>query len=212
MRSVSKLLALVVIVAVSASCGLSKKFKSKQAYQLETVNKRDSSEVSSSYSKGQVKEQTTDRGKVVTERTTTTVTEKPSGNSRVVINKDDLKPGENYLLDSAGNQIKAVLDTLGKTLTLDIVTPGEKSTRTTNERITEQKDETNQREENNEEQQNKQVGVTNEQRRNEKSSSAVSNSQPSATGIFSNWIGAAVTVLLVVIGLAWWFFGIRKNR
>ncbi|MGO3195480.1 MAG: hypothetical protein ACTIKE_15810 [Sphingobacterium sp.] len=68
-------------------------------------------------SKGEVKSKEVDKGTTVTERTTTTKTTK-GGPSSIVIKKGDLKNGENYLKDSAGNDVKAVLDTLKGTLSL----------------------------------------------------------------------------------------------
>ena len=202
---------MVAIVAAFASCGMLRKNKNKQSHQIETVAKRDSVEVSTATSSGEIKEQTIDKGTIVTQRETTTVTEK-GGRSKITVKKGELKPGDNFLRDSAGQVVKAVLDTMANTLTFEINTPPERTTKTENETITEKKDQTKEREEKHEQKQEKQVAVTAEQRRSEKSSSTVSNSQPSATGIIGNWIGGAVAVLLVVIGLAWWFFGRNNNR
>src|SRR5690606_9289823 len=142
----SKILAMVVIVATVSSCGIFRKTKHKQKQGLEEVVKRDCVSAETSTRTGEVKARHVDKGTVITERTTTSVTEK-GGKSKVTIGKGDLKPGENYLRDSAGNEIKAVLDTLGKTLTLELNVPDERTETTTNERITENRDNTRDREE-----------------------------------------------------------------
>jgi len=159
---------------------------------------------------GEVKEREVDKGTIVTERTTTSVTEK-GGKSKVTITKDDLKPGENYLRDSAGNEIKAVVDTLGKTLTVEITTKGQRTETTVQERITENRDVSKEREESNEQKQEKQVAVTVDQRREEAQSQSSSESKPSAWAIFGNWIGIAVAVV-IVLGFLLWYFGIRKQK
>lgn len=207
----SKLLAMVAIVVAFASCGTLRKNKNKQSQSIETVSKKDSLEVSTATSSGEVKEQVIDKGIVVTQRETTTVTEK-GGKSKVILKKGDLKPGDNFLRDSAGQVVKAVLDTMSNTLTLEINTPTERSTKTEREIVTEKKDVTQQREDKQEQKQEKQVAVAAEQRRSDKSSSSMNSSQPSATGIIGNWIGLAIAILIVLIGAAWWFFGINKKK
>lgn len=209
----SKLLAMVAIVVAFASCGTLRKNKNKQSQSIETVNKKDSLEVSTATSSGEVKEQVIDKGTVVTQRETTTVTEK-GGKSKIILKKGELKPGDNFLRDSAGQVVRAVLDTISNTLTLELNAPAERSTKTERETITEKKYQTTNKEEKQEQKQEKQVAVTAEQRRGEKSSSSASESQPSATGIIGNWIGIAIAIaiFIVVVGLAWWFFGINKKK
>src|SRR5690606_16927446 len=191
MERISRILAMVVIVATISSCGIFRKTKHKQTQGLEEVVKSDCVSVERSTRTGEVKERHVDKGTVVTERTTTSVTER-GGKSRVVIGKGDLKPGENYLRDSAGNEIKAVLDTLGKTLTLELNVPDERTETTTNERITENRDNTRDREEKQEQKQEKQTAVAVEQRREENTEVSSSESKPSFWGLMGNWIGIAV--------------------
>ncbi|MGO3807431.1 MAG: hypothetical protein ACTJHT_14135 [Sphingobacterium sp.] len=201
-----KLLTLVVIVTAFASCGIFHKTKHKERQSLEEEVKRDCVVVSNEASKGQVKEQTIDKGKVVTERITTTTKER-GGKTKLTIGKGELKPGENYIRDSAGNEVRAVLDTLGKTLTLELNTPPEKETKTEKETITEDKNNTTNREEKKENKQEKQAAISGENRREENSSVGDSESKPSPWAIFSNWIGLSVGIVIVVIALVWWFFG-----
>lgn len=210
MERISKLLALVVMVTAFASCGIFRKTKHKERHSLEEVVKRDCVAVETTTYNGEVKERESDKGTIVTERTTTSVTEK-GGKSKVTIGKGDLKPGENYLRDSAGNEIKAVLDTLGKTLTLEITTKGERTETTVQERITENRDVSKEREESNEQKQEKQVAVAVDQRREEAQSQSSSESKPSIWGIFGNWIGIAVAVV-IVLGFLLWYFGVKRRK
>ena len=208
MERLSKVLALVVIVTAFASCGIFRKTKHKERHTIEEVVKRDCVSMENATKKGEVKQREVDKGSVVTERTTTSVTEK-GGKSKVTIGKGDLKHGENYLRDSAGNEVKAVLDTLGKTLTLEITTKGERTETTVQERITEQKDATKEREEKQDETGSKQVAVAVDQRREETSSESSSESKPSFWGIFGNWIGISVAVV-IVLGFILWYW--RKGK
>ncbi|GHE34975.1 hypothetical protein [Sphingobacterium griseoflavum] len=211
MKNVSRILALVVMVTAFSSCGVLRKSKQKQSHKLEEISKRDSVEVSTATSSGEVKEKTIDKGTVTTEREVTTVTTKPGAKVNVKVNNKDLKHGENFIRDSAGLLVNLIIDTLKGTLAVQVDQPDETSTKTERETITEQKDVTKEREKKQEQQQEKQVAVTVEQRRGEKSSSSVSESRPSGSGILWNWIGGAAAVILVVVGLAWWFFGRGKK-
>jgi len=210
MERCSKLLAMVVIVATLASCGIFRKTKHKQRHEIEEVSKQESVSVEKSTTKGEVKERSVDKGTVVTERTTTSVTER-GGKSRVTIGKGDLKPGENYLKDSAGNQIKAVLDTLGKTLMLEITTSPEKTTETISETITDNRDRTTDREERQEKKQERQVAVSVDSTRRESASESSSESKPSFWGIIGGWIGVALAVVLILVVLLWWF-GVKRKK
>lgn len=203
-----RILAMVVIVATVSSCGIFRKTKHKENHTIEEVSKQESVSVETSTTKGEAKERNVDKGKVVTERTTTSTTTK-GGKSGITIRKGDLKPGENYLKDSAGNEVKAVLDTLGKTLTLELNTPPETNTTTTKERITENRDETRDREENQEQQQEKQVAIREEQRREESTSESISDSKPSPWAVVGNWVGIAVAVV-IVLGFMLWYWGRKK--
>ncbi|MBE8712523.1 hypothetical protein [Sphingobacterium hungaricum] len=207
-----KLIAVMAIVALLSSCGsLRNKSKSKNIQTLEEVVKRDCVLTQTTINKGEVKEQVVDKGVVTTERETTTVTEKPSGTTKVTVKPHELKPGDNYLRDSAGNQIKAVLDTLRKTLTLDIVTPGEKTTKTENEKITESKDKTENREEKNQDQTEKQVAVAVQQERKQESKVVVSESKANIWAILMNNLGWAIGAVIVIFAVLW-YFGIKRRK
>ena len=207
----SKILALVVIVTAFASCGIFHKTKHKERQSLEEVVKRDCVVVNKESSKGEVRSKEIDKGTTVTERTTTTKTTK-GGTSNLVIKKGDLKNGENYLKDSAGNDVKAVLDTLKGTLSLSLNTAPETTESTIKETITDKKDKTTDRGEKKETKQEKQIAVAVDSTRRESSSVSNSDSKPSVLGILSNYIGWAVAIVIVVIALVWWFFGKGRGR
>lgn len=202
-----KLLALVVVLATLASCG-SLRNKSKQSASLEivegakvqqTINEQSGSSI-------EVKEVEKDKGVVTTERETTTTTVKEGSKSKVVIKKDDLKPGENFLRDSAGSQVKAVLDTLNKTLTIEVTSKGETTTTNIKERITDQRDLSKQRNESKQDSTNKQVANAQEQTRRVSDESSSSSSKPNGWAILMNNIGWGVAFLIILLGVLWWFF------
>lgn len=207
-----KVLAIAVIVSAFASCGVLKnKSKSSQRSSIEELVKRDCVTIDKSSSKGEVKELSTDKGTIVTERETTTTTEK-GGKSKVGIKLKDLKHGDNYLRDSAGQQVKAVLDTLNKVLTVETEVPKEKQTTTTKERITENKDKQENKESKQEEQVNKQTAIVTQDQRRESMDNKASESKPNPWAILTNNIGWAIGAVIVVIVLVWWFFGIGKKK
>jgi len=208
-----KLLAMVVVLATFASCGIFKK-KSKEKHKLEIVEgvKIEKKVEESSSSKTKVTEREINKGTVVTERTTTTTTTTDGSKGKVVIKKGDLKPGENYLRDSAGPLVKAILDTLNKTLTLEIDQPSTTTQSVTNEKIYENKDLTKEKEEEKQESANKQVALTVDSTRREVQQDSSSQSTPSTKGMLWFWVGLGVFVLMVVIIGAWWFFGIKSKK
>lgn len=208
-----KLLAMVVVLATFASCGIFKN-KSKQKHKLEIVEgvKIEKKVEESSSSLTKVKEREIDKGTVVTERTTTATTTTVGNKGKVVIKKGDLKPGENYLRDSAGPLVKAILDTLNKTLTLEIDQPSTTTQSVTNEKIYENKDVSKEKEEEKQESANKQVALTVDSTRREIQQDSSSQSTPSTKGMLWFWIGLGVFVLMVVIIGAWWFFGIGRRK
>src|SRR5690606_36474528 len=131
--------------------------------------------------------------------------------SKVVIKKEDLKPGENFLKDSAGQQIKAVLDTLNKTLTIEVTNRGETTTTNVKERITDQRDLSKERNERKQDSTNKQVANTQEMNRRVSEESASSESKANLWAILMNNIGWGIAFLIILIGVIWWFFkGAKK--
>lgn len=207
-----KLLALVVVLATLASCG-SLRNKSKQSASLEVVEgaKVEQTIKEQSGSTVNIKEVEQDKGVVTTERETTTTTVKEGSKSKVVIKKDDLKPGENFLKDSAGQQIKAVLDTLNKTLTIEVTSKGETTTTTTKERITDQRDLSKERNESKQDSTNKQVANAQEVNRRVSEESSSSESKPNVWAVFVSKIGWGVAFLIILLGVLWWFFkGARR--
>lgn len=118
-----KLLAIAVMVMAAASCGTLRN-KQKQSSTLKIVEgaKVEQTLTESTGAKTEITEKEVDKGTVVTERETTTTTIREGSKLRVTAQKEALKPGENFLRDSAGQQVKAILDTLNKTLTIEIET------------------------------------------------------------------------------------------
>lgn len=204
-----KIIAMACVMCVIASCGTLRN-KSKSSEKLKVVEgaKLEQTTKEESGSKTVVQEREIDKGTVVTERTTTTTTTTDGSKGKAVIRKGDLKPGENIIpMDSAVGLIKAVLDTLNKTLTLEVTTPPSKTESVTNERITERKDVEKERKEERQDTSSKQVAVQAEQTRRVDQSSGESKSEPDKWAIFVSKIGWAIFCILVVIVLAWWFFG-----
>ena len=113
-----KLLSIAVMVMAAASCGTLRN-KQKQSSSLKIIEgaKVEQTLTESTGRKAEIKEKEVDKGAVVTERETTTTTTREVSTIRVTAQKEDLKPGENFLRDSAGQQAKAILDTLNKTMT-----------------------------------------------------------------------------------------------
>lgn len=202
-----KFLALVIVAVTLASCG-SLRNKSKQSASLEIVEgaKVEQTINEQSGSSLEVKEVEKDKGVVTTERETTTTTVKEGSKSKVVIKKDDLKPGENFLKDSAGQQVKAVLDTLNKTLTIEVTSKGETTTTNFKERITDQRDLSKERNESKQDSTNKQVANAQEVNRRVSEESSSSESKPNVWAVFVSKIGWGVAFLIILIGVLWWFF------
>ena len=208
-----RILAMAVIVMAIASCGTLRN-KQKQSSSLKIVEgaKVEQTLTESTGRKADIKEKEIDKGTVVTERETTTTTTREGSKIRVTAKKEDLKPGENFLRDSAGHQVKAILDTLNKTLTIEIETKPERVERVEKEKITERKDATKERQEENQDSTNKQVARVEEHNRSQDQSTASSESKPNVWAKFVNNIGWGIAFLIVVIGVLWWFFKGGRGR
>ena len=207
-----RILAMAVIVMAIASCGTLRN-KQKQSSSLKIIEgaKVEQTLTESTGAKTEITEKEIDKGTVVTERETTTTTTREGSKIRVTAKKEDLKPGENFLRDSAGQQVKAILDTLNKTLTIEIETEPERTEKVEKEKITERKDATKDRQEEKRDSTNKQVATAAEQHRSQDQSSASNESKPNAWAVFVSKIGWGIALLIVVIGVLWWFFkGARK--
>ena len=204
---------MAVIVMVIASCGtLRNKHKQSSALRVVEGAKIERTLAESTGAKTEIREKEVDKGNIVTERETITTTTREGSKIRVTAKKEDLKPGENFLRDSAGQQVKAILDTLNKTLTIEIETKPEVVEKVEKEKITERKDATKERQEEKRDSTNKQVARVEEQHRSQGQSTVSSESKPNVWAVFVSKIGWAVGILLVLIGGAWWFFGIGKKE
>lgn len=204
MERISKLLLIVVTVAIVSSCGVFRnKSKNKDVQKVEASVRADKKVEESTGSTSVAKETEVDKGVVVTERKTTTKTT-TGGKSKVEIKKGDLKEGENFLRDTAGNMVRAVLDTLDKTLTLEFNLPVTTTETTTDERIREQRDNHKQREEESRDTTRKEVAVVVDSIRREISEQSSSESSPSVWALFVNKIGWAVGLVVVIGFLLWW--------
>ena len=204
MERISKLLLIAVTVAIVSSCGVFRnKSKHKDVQKVESTVRVEKKVEESTGSTVTVKETEIDKGTVVTERKTTTKTTS-GGKSKLAIKKGDLKEGENFLRDTAGNMVRAVLDTLDKTLTLEFNMPVTTTETTTDERIREQRYNHKQREEESRDTTRKEVAVTVDSVRRETSEQSSSESSPNVWALFVNKIGWAVGLVVVVGFLLWW--------
>ena len=204
MERISKLLLIVVTVAIVSSCGVFRnKSKNKDVQKVEASVRVDKKVEESTGSTSVAKETEVDKGVVVTERKTATKTT-TGGKSKVEIKKGDLKEGENFLRDTAGNMVRAVLDTLDKTLTLEFNMPITTTETTTDERIREQRDNHKQREEESRDTTRKEVAVAVDSIRRDTSEQSSSESSPNVWALFVNKIGWAVGLVVVIGLLLWW--------
>ncbi|MGV6945055.1 hypothetical protein [Sphingobacterium kyonggiense] len=158
-----------------------------------------------------VEDRETDKGVTVTERETVTTTIKEGSKIRVTAKKDDLKPGENFLRDSAGQLVKAILDTLNKTLTIEVTTPSEKTEQVVKEKITDKRDVTKDRKEERKDTTSKQVAIQAEQSRRESSATEESDSRPNIWAVLVSKIGWGIALLIILLGVALWM-GFRLKR
>jgi len=203
-----RIVAIVCLMCIFASCGslrnksrFSGKLEIKEGAKVEQTIKEQSS------SKSVVQDREIDKGTVVTERQTTTTTTTEGSKGKAVIRKGDLKPGENFIpMDSAVGMIKAVLDTLNKTLTLEVTTPSRKIESVTNERITERKDVERERKEEKQDTTNKQVATVSQNSREEKIVKQESESEPNVWAILMDHIGWGIAGVLVIGFVLWYFF------
>ncbi|WP_343566340.1 hypothetical protein [Sphingobacterium sp.] len=198
----SKVFASVVIVITFASCGLFRKStKQVEKSSLEVVNKRDST-LSEKTQKDSLQHTIkTDRGVIVTETETITVTEKKGGKVSGSVGLDKLKSGVAILLkDSAGFKISALLDTLNNKLSINSESPSEKETKHTKQTITEHKDVKEESEKKGAEQVQKQVAVNHEQRQKESTKIENIQKEPKGTSFIWFWLGIGLAVCLVI----WW--------
>ncbi|MDR2285103.1 MAG: hypothetical protein LBE37_17955 [Sphingobacterium sp.] len=202
----NKLIASVVIVTAFASCDLFRKStKHVEKHSLEVVSKRDSS-LSEKTQKDSLKRTVkVDKGTIVTETETTTVTEKNGGKVSGTVSVDKVKSGAAILLkDSAGFKILVQLDTLKQTLTVKSESPGKKITQYTKQTVTENMDYKEESEKKVFEHVEKQVATSQEHR--QKESTKIEDIQKEPKGTMMIW--GAIGFLIVICGVIW---GVRRK-
>ena len=199
----------MVIVTAFASCGLFRRStKHVEKHSLEVVSKRDSSLSEKTQKDSLQRNIKVDKGTIVTETETTTVTEKKGGKVSGSVGVDKVKSGAEILLkDSAGFKILVQLDTLKQTLTVRSESPGEKVTEHTKQTVTENKDSKEESEKQGSEKVEKQVATSQENK--QKESTKIEDIQKEPKGLMMIWLGLGV--LVVVIGLLL-FFGFRPKK
>lgn len=203
-----KMVAMVVIVTALASCGvLRNKSKHNEKLEVSESAKVEVKKTETSASKVEVKEREQDKGVVTTEKETTTKTIKEGSKGKFTIKKGDFKPGENYLpADSAFKMIKAILDTMANTLTIEVETPSEVTETTVKEKVTEHKDVTKEKDEKKQDTTNKQVATMTQNNRDEKIVKQDSESKPNIWAILVDHIGWGIAGVLIIGFLLWYFF------
>ncbi len=197
----NKLIASVVIVATFASCGIFRRStKHIEKHSLEVVSKRDSSLSEGTQKDSLQRTVKVDKGTIVTETETTTVTEKKGGKVSGSIGVDKVKSGAEILLkDSAGFKILVQLDTLKQTLTVRSESPGEKVTQHTKQTVTENKDSKEESEKQGSDKIEKQVATSQEHR--QKESTKIEDIQKEPKGSMMIW--GAIGLLIVICGVIW---------
>lgn len=202
MGRLSKVLASVVIVTAFASCGLFRKStKHVEKSSLEVVSKRDSSLSEKTQKDSLQRTVKVDKGAIVTETETTTVTEKKGGKVSGSIQVDKVKSGAEILLkDSAGFKILVQLDTLKKTLTVRSESPGGKVTQHSKQTVTEHKDYKEESEKKGSEHVEKQVATSQEHRQKESTKIEDIQKEPKGTSFIYFWVAIALAASLII----WW--------
>lgn len=212
MKGIKYIMAVIVFTALLTSCGsLRNKSKQSDKQTIEVLTKRDCVTVDKSTTIAQVIEQASDKGVIVTEKETTTVTEKPASTVKVTAKTSDLKPGNNFLQDSAGQMVNVILDSLGSALTIEFQTPGEKTTKVEKERKIEQKDEQTNKQSKKEDKKDMQSAVAATGERREETKSSSSDSKANIWAIFANKIAWAIGVVIVAL-VVLWYFGIKRKK
>ncbi len=192
----------MVIVVTFASCGLFKKStKHVEKSSLEVVSKRDSSLSEKTQKDSLQRTVKVDKGTVVTETETTTVTEKKGGKVSGSVPIDKVLSGAEILLkDSAGFKILVQLDTLRNAFTVRSESPGEKITHHTKQTVTENKDYKEESENNGSEHVEKQVATSQEHRQKESTKIEDIQKEPKGTSFIYFWVAIALAACLII----WW--------
>lgn len=185
-----------------ASCGLFRKStKHVEKSSLEVVSKRDSSLSEKTQKDSLQRTVKVDKGVIITETETTTITEKKGGKVSGSVPIDKALSGAEILLkDSAGFKILVQLDTLKQTLTVRSESPGEMVTQHTKQTVTENKDYREENEKQGSEKAEKQVATSIEHRQKESVKIEDVKKEPKGTSFVWFWLGIGLAVCLVI----WW--------
>lgn len=202
MGRLNKVLASVVIVVTFASCGLFRKStKHVEKHSLEVVSKRDSSLSEKTQKDSLQRTVKVDKGTIVTETETTTVTEKKGGKVSGSVPVDKALSGAEILLkDSAGFKILVQLDTLRQVFSVRSESPGDKVTQHTKQTITEQKDAREESENKGSEHVEKQVATSQEHLQKESTKIEDIQKEPKGTSFIYFWVAIALAACLII----WW--------
>lgn len=192
----------MVIVTAFASCGLFRKStKHVEKHSLEVVSKRDSSLSEKTQKDSLSRTVKVDRGTIITETETTTVTEKKGGKVSGSVPVDKVLSGAEILLkDSAGFKILVQLDTLRNAFTVRSESPGEKITQHTKQTVTENKDYKEESENKGSEHVEKQVATSQEHRQKESTKIEDIQKEPKGTSFIYFWVAISLAACLII----WW--------
>lgn len=197
-----KVLILITTIFCLSSCNLFKntaKHKTKQS--IEVSIKKDSVESKTETTKGTVESKEVDNGVIVTETEEVTVTKKEGVKTKVNLKKDELKVGENTLKDSLGREVIVFLDSLKNILSIEVNSPDEETTTTKKQKTVEHKNSSKDEKKESTHVLQKQVAVSNQEDKDINNIQTYSESKSDLVGTLMFWIGLAICIVLIVVGV-----------
>lgn len=200
---VSRSVLVITTVLLLSSCGIFKnktttrtKETNKEVLRVDSV-KKESSEVSSG-----VKEVQKDVNTKTTETTTKTTTK--GGNSKVEVKRDDFRDGKTELLDSFGRKIIISLDSLRKSLTIEIDAP--EVTEETTTKVTEQQDNSKEKEQQETNKVSKEATLGKTEEKESSKNNTEKESKASFWGIVGMYVGIALLVVIIILAVKKFIF------